>query len=873
MYFSITRILYFSATLLLCWGCSTQRNRWINKAYHNTTTRFNIYFNARESLKEGVMTVESGRKEDYTKLLPVFINPDEAASRSIYPQMDRTIKKCSKGIQRHSMNIKEIEYCSWIDDCFLLMGKAYFYKREFYQAIENFEFLAKEYKKKEYTERKKDIETGNIATLWLVRTHLEMKNYDKAGNVLSLLHGDKKYPHEYKGELAELEADFYIRREDYTGAIPHLKTAISLQKKRKRRVRLVFILAQLYQQTGNRKMASDFYSQVINMNPPYEMEFYARINQANAFEAGSGDSDEIKKKLLKMAKDIKNKEYFDLIYYALADMEIRNNNKPKGIEYLQLSVQTSVSNTQQKALSCLKLADLYYNDRNFEPSQSYYDSTVSYLNKEHKEYPEALNRRNSLTRLVKYLNTIEREDSLQQVAALSEKERIRLIDNMIQAVLDKEEQERQDQANAALLPQRATPQEQQQNQQAGGGGWYFYNPSALSFGFSEFIRIWGDRPLEDNWRRKNKSSAISSFEDNSASLEPLEDKDTSAGANNMKDKNNYLKNLPLTKEKLAKSHGKIAEALFESGTIYKEQLGDKEQAIISFEKLVQRYDTSKYSPASSYQLYRIYSANGNQTKADYYKNKIITQFPETDYAKILLNPDHFKQIQSEQSKIAEYYKSSYRFYQNQAWHQALLHCQASDSLYPNNFLRPKFHYLHALCIGKTGTLSEFEQALDSVVKQHPADDVAKEAKNILEYIRKSANSKPVEDARRQSLYSTNTDGNHTCLLIVPEQAMKIDDVKATIANFNTKYFSSTTLEITSLLLSPDSHIVSIRIFSNMEKAMNYYMAFLENQDMLDEINALNLPLFVISYENYATFYNQKKVEDYLTFFNKVYLKK
>lgn len=901
-----------SALCLFFVSCSQQKNRWQNRAYHSTTTRYNIFFNGNESFKEGVFAIESVNKDDYTKVLPVYVIGDETSARSAYSQMDNAIKKASKSVQRHSMYIKEVEYNEWIDDCYLLVGKAEFYKRDYYKALQTFEYVAKDFKHKPIKHE---------AMLWMVRCYLELKDFNNANKFLNLITADvkatekgisqalnlnpeskpkpenkssgknkkassskKTSPSEIKKkELAEnhvfpqrLKADYYavsaeynIRQEIYSQAIPELNNAIEHTKKKKRKVRLLYIMAQLYHKTGNYEMATRYYAQVLSMRPSYEMEFYAQINRAMAFNVGAGNSAEIKKQLRKMMKDEKNKEFFDQIYYALADIELKEGNEEKGIEYLKTSAQKSISNNYQKGMSYLRLADISFEKKRYQPAQTYYDSAVAFIPKDGKDYSSIVSKRNNLTKLVKNILIIEKEDSLQALAGLSEKERNRIIDGIIQKLLDAEEQKKFEEQQNALLPQIKN---QQQQGIASAGEWYFYNPGTLSFGFSEFKKIWGDRVLEDNWRRKNKN--ITSAGGVEEDLIELEEKDTSKA--NLKDRNYYLKNIPLEKEKLARSHNKKIEAFYDLGLVYREQFEDNEQALKTFEKLIKEYDTCRFVLPSYYQIYKIYLEERNNEKAEYYKNKILKEFPTSEYAKIILNPDYFIDIYKEKFKAEDYYKTTYQLFREQQFSIVIANCNSSDSLFPKNYLAPKFHFLKALAIGKespvmvTGAknFSVFEVALKEVIQKYPKEEVAAEAQKIIDLINRK---QPVEQKIDSvaSLYQFKPEAKHSCILVFPstEESNKI---KIAISDFNNKNFSLAKINVSDVVLDNQNQIISIKYFDDMPSAMNYYKAFKGDSEFLKDVNSKGYSLFVISYENFAVFYNHKKVEDYLTFFSKNY---
>ena len=413
-------------------GCSTKRNRLPNRAFHNLHARFNGYFYAVESIKDGVAKIEQSHKENYSKIIPVFVYADENDAKNIYPEMDKAIKKSSLVIHRHAIVDKnKIEIpgaVKWIDDNYMAIGESHFYKRDFFSARETFDYVSKVYK---------NPYVKSFANMWLMRTYNEMGSLALSENIIEFLNNYPDFPKELHGEFYAICADYDIKRQDYDKAIKDLSKAIPLTRKKKIRCRYSFILAQLYEKQNDNKNATHYYNQVIRSHPVYEMDFNARMKKAQVYESGSGGSKSLKRTLTKMLKDAKNKEYLDQIYYAMASVEEKENNIPLAINYLKLSVKNSVSNNNQKALSYLKLGDIYFSQPNYISAQLYYDSTMIFLAKDYPGYESIENKKKSLTSLVNNLKVIALEDSLQKLAKMSEQDR----DAVIAALIAKAEQE------------------------------------------------------------------------------------------------------------------------------------------------------------------------------------------------------------------------------------------------------------------------------------------------------------------------------------------------------------------------------------------------------------------------------------------------
>jgi len=832
-YMRLRSLLLLLGIAVVVTQCSTKKNTLINRTYHNLTAHYNGYFYAKESMKEGIVKLEKLHDDNYDNVLSVFKYGDEKKVKNIYPEMDRAIEKASLVIQRHEIKAKpthkrkkkgkrkkkrkkkkkkgktENEYKTWIDDSYFLIGQARFYKHDFYAAIETFEYVAKKYKKDPI---KYD------AMLWMVKSYNELGNFTEAQSIIDLLNDKKNrknISNKLRAKLTATYADFYIKQKIYPPAIKQLQKSIALTKKKTIRTRYMYILAQIYQRQGDYKRASRYFGEVLKMNPSYDMAFKAKINMAKGVSARNNK--EIKKELEKMLRDEKNNEYFDQIYYTLADIVQKEGDIKASIEYLELSVMASISNDHQKGLSFLRLADIYFNKPDYQLSKPYYDSAATFLSQDYPDYLKIVNKKNSLTDIVKYLNIIAYEDSVQRLAAMSSKERDKIIKELIAKVIEEEEQKREEQeTESSLLPQQTN----QTSRGTTGSIWYFYNPAAISFGYSEFLKKWGIRKLEDNWRRINKRTispeGLQDFE-----TEDEQEDDPGQITGNLKDVNSYLKNIPLTRIQMQESHNRIIDALYNLGITYKELLLDKKQSAKTFEELLKRYAENKYRLSTCYYLYRLYLSLGNNVRAEYYKNIILNEYPNSDYAKLIRNPGYIKELEAEKNKIERYYKTTYGTYIRGQYELVLSRCGFADSLFPSNALMPKFDYLKALCIGKTRDVAAFETALKKVVKKHPKDEVKTQAEAILAMIAKlndsfsdTLNTTPGDTMA--SIYKFNKNAIHYYILVVVNENADINRLKTNVSDYNSKFFRMENLKIENMLFGNEDQLVVIKNYANKE---------------------------------------------------------
>ncbi len=888
----------------LLWACSTEKNAWLNRSFHNTTARYNGYFNANELMKEALNSYELGFKENYNELLPIFKYADEKDSKSLYPAMDTAIKKCATVINKHSMPEKKegkyakTEWCRWIDDNWFIIGKSKFHKREYEESIEMFEFVMDQYETKEISHK---------AKLWSAKCRIEMSDFTVAAKYLSQLAeeaevaiekareeklsfktlkqklaGSKKkksrkgskskkskneeattiepFPVELSYEVYAASADLHIRRQEWPKAIENINLTIEQKPGRKLTTRLHFILAQLYQKTGNAELANESYTKVIKSNPDYEMTFYAKINRALS---GGGDKSELKKELLSMAKDDKNIDYLDQIYYALGDLELKENNKEEGIAYLLKSAESNTSNVHQETKTYLRLANLYFEDKNYESAQAYYDSTARVVYKEHPEYDVIKAKNKSLTALIGHIQQVELQDSLQRIGKLSEYEQEQLVAKLIEELREEEERLREE-----ALQQQIDAAMAQASSAGKGGKFWVFNPQLRSSGFADFKRKWGDRPLEDNWRRSDKATAMDgSFFGNDGGEKDSTD-------TNLPERYNpetYLQNIPKTPNDYKKSDELIIDALYGEGVIYKDELSDYPEAVKSFKSLVDRFPKSERTPAALYQLFRI-GGISTAVKPQPFKDRLLRDFPNSDHAQLLLDPKFMEKRQKELDRLKDEYKQYYNEYKKGNYNLIITKANEVASDTTIGEYRCLYLYLKALSIGRISPPSvdptAFENALSEVIKICKGSNVAAEAQKTMDLLRNQSTTENATEGKSTYIYDAAE--AHFFVYVHDQTTGSINPIKMGISNFNVNSFSTKGLITSSNFLNSDHQVVMVRSFENKDDAMDYFVAFKVNKTSLKNYNS-GENYFVISGKNYASLLIEKDDTAYKEFFDDNYL--
>lgn len=897
-----THIFWFLIVISFA-SCSTEKDKRLNRFYHNTTAYYNGYFNAREIIKLIKKEFNKNTVEDFSNIIPVNRYPDEEQSKAFFPEMNRVIDKTSKVINKHAMpNIKKgrdakKEYGKWIDENWLTMGVGYFYKREYPAAIEKFEYIIKMYPKDP---------SVYYAKLWLMKTYIEMGDYPMALKYYKEIEvmkeafelnetrekkkkaRGKKYqkktkkkkrkkrskvkvtkkreelkeeksflvqfPEEMNADYYATIADFYLRKEEYAKVVDNLDSAINFEKTKQLRVRYSFIQAQLSQELGDNAKASELYSYVTKKSADYKMAFYSRINRA--LIANSKDRENLKQELLSLAKDEKYIEFRDQIYFAVANIELQAGNKESGVMYLERAASYPPSNTTQKGKTFLRLADVYFEDKEYISAQKYYDSTLSELNSENPNYPIIEEKNQSLTRLVGYINTIALQDSLMKIASLPEKQRR----DMAEDILYKEKQRKQD-----LLREKENEvggAKESTNDIFSGpattgrvGKFWMYNESAKEKGKKKFAATWGDIKVEDNWRRSNKGTS---------SVDEIESLD---GAPIVSDEeiDDFLKKLPVGEEKMKESQQSIINANFLAGLIYANILDNNKEAVKSFTDNKKRFHPEAKITPSLYQLYTTYQDLGQREDEVATKNFILSNYPESKEAKILLDPNYANKLKKGEEKFETAYLEVFNLVNEGKNQIAITKIGTILSSPEPNPYECNLMFLKAKAYADMGNLDSLEVSLAKVVETCPntrIGDIAE--KNLGKLRNKQFNAEENEDVK----YKTSPNGVHYFAIVLPLNA-DVNTLKIALSNFNSTSFDEKGLKTTSIGLNKTTQTVLIKQFDNKADAQSYYVAFKVNP-MMQAFTA-KYQYFTITPENYSLLFQSKEIEEYFKFYQANYL--
>lgn len=874
----LTKWILIVFVFLLLSSCSTKKNTFSRRAYHNLTAHYNGWWNGNESLKEGIDRLNKSITDDYSKTLFVFNYGTETQVSSISPDMDRAIEKGSITALKHSMWFKNREHCKWIDDSYMLIGKANFLKQEYTSARQSFNFVLSRFY---YNDIKDD------AQLWLAKTFIESGNYQKAETLLdelSLLFDEEQTPF-VRNNLDLVYADLYLKSKQTEKAKPHLERALDLPIKRKTISRVSYILAQLHQKENEIGKASTYYQKVIKLNTDYRMAFNAKINLAFLYTHNSEEGDNLRKSLSKMLKDSKNKNYLDQIYYAIADIDLKDEDSLSAIHNMREAVKNSKENQNQKAQAALKVAELLFDKGRFTLATNYYDTALQQLPLTYENYDQVSKKAFIYNNLSKQLSLVQQQDSLLKLGQRPASELNAIADSLIALVREKEKEVRDEelakQQSIAMGNQmRSTPGGM--GMPLGGGQWYFYNPQARSMGYTEFIAKWGNRALVDNWRLSNKQALNTNdfaLGDDGEIDQNTRDSIDGGSETDPKSRNYYLKDIPRSEEQITAADSQIADALYQAGFIYKEELKLNKKARQVFEDFTKRTDNHPQELQVYFQLYQLYNEKTEADQKNKYKNLIINNYPDTDYAMLVQDPNYYVEMEKKQNYFNEQYKRTYQAFEKGQYLLSLHYANQALSKAEEHPLKANFLYIKALSSAQTSSIDSLYVHLNELVTRYPNAEITAQAKNILE--RRGKALDPIEsiaDATAISqdkllkealkIYTFNPKDKQFVLLVLDAEKINVNAIQVRIQDFNKKQASN--LSLTSYPFIDQEYIISIGEFKNQEEAMQYYKRFTSDSYVFPDVLRNDSKTFVISAENYSLFFKDKNIEKYESFFKEKY---
>lgn len=904
----ITSSLFVLLVLLLV-GCSTNKNTASSRRYHALLTKYNIAYNGNISFKEGQENISKANKDNYSDLIYLFPISNHEAATSAKSNMDRTIEKSRKAIRMHSIKAKpkrdykrandpkyrafynQTEFNPELKKAWIQLGVAEFHKADFLGSIGTFSYITRQFA----TEPNVVIE----AELWMARAYLELDWVYEAENILKNI---KKEKVSSKNSLlyATTWAQYLIKESDFDAAIPHLKIAIKKEKNRKQRTRLNYVLAQLLEKKGDKKEAAKYYSQVIKASPPYEMDFNARIKRIEVLSKGTSAEKELKK----MARNSNNKDYLDQIYTVLGDLFMNAKDTTKAISYYNQAIEESTRNSVEKGVALTTLGKFYYGQREYHKAHPYYDEAAKIYTAEYHNFEEISHRSAILGELIKDYNVVHLQDSLLVLSTMTEKDRDEAIKRVIKKVI--EDEKKAEEKNLAEKQRNENkPFNMAAAQIGGSGSWYFYNPAMINSGRNEFRRKWGNRKLEDDWRRSQKSSAIftnemeselsndSTSNSNSTEIEAGSDLDSDTMTNNEeiipqfeksddpKQVGYYMAQIPFTTAQKEKANELIATGLYNMGFVYKDQIEDFPLAYATFEKFENRFTTDERIAETLFQRFLMASKEGKKEKAMEYRQAILDHYASSKFAETLADPNYIENQQRMFLVQDELYKKTYADFIDSNYESVFSNVNEIKFKYPSSTLLPQFEFLNTLSIGKTKNPEEFEESLNKLVENYPESKIGAMSKDILALLkqgniaqqgkslgtlltkREQENLSPEEQIAAS--FSDLKFTPHRIMFITDANDEGINKLQYNLAIFNFSRFMIKDFAFELTKIDADKRALSVLNLESYNEGIWYQNTLQTDNEMMALIDTMQIEQIIISEENFEKLLTNLTLDEYLSY--------
>ena len=909
----------FLTIALILTGCSTQKNTAQSRWWHAFNAKYNTYYNGTLAYIDGSLEKETGNKDNYTEQIPLYIVSNKNSREIGKANFDRAIEKCEKAIHQHSIKrrpewtknrrktAKDIEWLSrreynpFLWKAWMLMGRSQFYQGDFESAAATFSYMSRLYATQPAIYGK--------ARAWLAKCYIEQNwNYDAEDVIRNMLRDSIHWRAQKEWDYTF--ADYYIHTGNAEQAIPYLRKVISHEMRRKQKAREWYLMGQLQATIGNKKEAYKAFRHVIRQNPPYELAFNARIAMTEVM--AKDNAGKMINRLKRMAASDNNKEYQDQIYYAIGNIHLSRKDTLQAITAYEKGNQKSTRNGIEKGVLLLHLGDLYWTKEKFSDARRCYGEAIGLLDKDRKDYQQLANRSKVLDELVPYTDAVQLQDSLQQLARMSEKERNAAIDRVIDALKKKEKEERnrkaeeeaestlrQDGGNFANNNNFASSNSPQKNNEnsantPANGQWYFYSPLTVSQGKAQFQKLWGKRDNVDNWQRINKTVVA-----NAAGAEEMTDeqrdslaqaaeqeellKQTSDSAvNDPHRREYYLAQIPFTPEQLAESNKLLEDGLYHAGVIFKDKLDNLPLSRKSLLRLANNHPDYAHLDDAYYHLYLLYSRERKPEMAQTYLQKLKAEYPESQWTTLLSDPYYAENAKRGVQIEDSLYTLTYQAFRDGEYDKVERNAQISRNRFPDGANRDKFLFISGLSKLNDGDIKSCLADLKEVVSKYPDSRLNEMAGMIINgvdagrrlyggkfdlndvWTRRSIELND-RDSTRQKGYSPERNASFVFLLAYDpdktnENQLLFEMAKYNFTSYMARYFDINIEDLEGL------HRMQISGFNSYDEARQYANAVYQQPAIKRLLG--NVRAYVISEPNLKLLGTSHTYEEYEKFYSK-----
>jgi TolA-binding protein len=864
----------FGLLLFFLAACSSQKNTFTNRAFHNLTSHYNAYFLADSKIKAVENQVIENYKEDYTQILPVFIPIDSATIQQNKVSLDSARELSSKAIDWHRIS-------KWVDDSYYLIGKIDYLQARADDAKNTFRYV---------NSQSKDKDLRHKALISLLHGYIDQDAVEEANFTIDYLSKEKDINTDNTFDLYKTLAYYYEKRGDQNGVIGALDRAINYTSNKKERSRLYFILAQRYQREGLDALAFDYFQKSLEGNPPYERAFFATLYAQQVAELNATkDLKKVRNYYEGLYEDPKNKDLKDVVIFEQALFEEKQNNIPLTLELLHQAAKEPGSIPRFKGYIYQKLAEIKLDQfKDYRATKYYLDSALTFIKAEDPIAKQLSEKKTSLDTYVFHFERIQKNDSLIQLASLTEEEQVKRAEEFLirekQRLADLKNEDRPSKSPSIFDNLLAF------GDSGNGSTFYFSNSAALQQGAIEFVRIWGNRPLQDNWRRKAAQFQVA---DESLPLlaKASAESDSSPDSTGLPSIETLLASIPKSPAQLELANSELEDSYFELGKVLFFQLKEALRSGEYLEQLIQKYPKTVKKPEAYYLLYlgqKERKGDGNT-----YVQLLNLEFPESPYTFSVNNPEAGAGNKGS-LESAKGYEQAYEAYYSGNYSQARDLVFATLEKYPLTRNTEKLLLLNAMISGKQESREQFKFKLEEFIQNAKEEELITLAKAMLqpllsseELAAKSSSSAVVqedlapkkeeikenveENLAKESPYKATDDQTHIFVVALsPSDVESAKNLLGDLEAFHTQSFGNARLRTGNMNLSAQLSIFIISPFSNAEKAMDYFKTFQEKFTSIGLKEEVKSNSFFISIENFQVLNRTKDLEEYLQFFTATY---
>lgn len=922
-------ILLLTSSILLLSACSTKNNTAKSRFWQSFTARYNTYYNGSQAFIEGNIEKENGNKDNCTELIPLYPVANKQSRELGKGNYERAIEKAEKTIKLHSIKkrpewnkgrrktekdiewLNRREYNPFLWHAWLLLGKSQFQQGQFEEAAATFSYMSRLYQTQPAI--------NGIARAWQAKSYTELDWLYDAEDIITKQRRDSIHYRAQKDWDYTL-ANYNIRAGHYEEALPYLRKVIKHEKRRKQKAREWFLMGQIQTLLNQKQEAYQSYKHVIRLNPPYELEFNARIAQTEVMPAT--DFKGKISKLRRMARSDNNKDYLDQVYYAIGNVYLTQRDMLHAIEAYEEGCKKATRSGIEKGVLLLKLGNVYWDKEKYADAQRCYGEAIGLLDKDRKDYKQLDERSKVLDELVPHTSAVELQDSLQRLALMSEEQRNKIIDKVIADLIKKEKEEQrakeeeeaektlqqQEARNGAMnnRPGRANSQQPTAPSQQ-SGQWYFYNPQAVSQGKQTFQRQWGKRENKDHWQRVNQTvvnllpestestdsietSEMPEMADSQGATAPSDsiagkegEEPADSAANDPHKREYYLAQIPFTDEQKAESDNLIKDGLFHSGIIFKDKLDNLRLSEKALTRLTSQYADYEKNDEAWYHLFLLYSRLGRTTEANHCLAMLQSDFPSSDWTTLLSDP-YFAENQRFGVHIEDsIYAATYEAFKANRHAEVKANAEISEKRFPLGQHRPKFLFIEGLSLLNDGQSKDCIERMKQVVEQYPQSEVSEMAGMIIRGVQEGKtlhggkfdiddvwSRRTVDmaaDSTRNDTLTIERNANYVFMLVYQPDSVNHNQLLYEMAKYNFSNFLVRNFDIDVEQDALGLVRMMISGFLNYDEARQYARQLYGDKAMADMlhpcrgviISEKNLPLLgsTYSYRDYEIFFEEK----------------